>query len=158
MLGSSQPPGLLLLQERPHDHGHGQAIERFQFFHFLSTHVCRFNSADFTTLNRNCQEAECVFFPSPTPILKVIDGQHVRVLTMMVNSDIIHLCTSLKKIFHGESIKLPEEVHHIIMLPIITTASPAPAAGGSCICLRARPPASSWPAPDCGPRTPCGAK
>ena len=37
---------------------------------------------------------------------------------MMVNSDIIHLCTSLKKIFHGESIKLPEEVHHIIMLPI----------------------------------------
>jgi len=39
-------------------------------------------------------------------------------LTMMVNSDIIHLCTSLRKIFHGESIKLPEEVHHIIMLPI----------------------------------------
>jgi hypothetical protein len=37
---------------------------------------------------------------------------------MMVNSDIIHLCTSLRKIFHGESIKLPEEVHHIIMLPI----------------------------------------
>jgi hypothetical protein len=43
---------------------------------------------------------------------------------MMVNSDIIHLCTSLKKIFHGESIKLPEEVHHIIMLPI--NFSPAP--------------------------------
>ena len=37
----------------------------------------------------------------------------------MVNSDIIHLCTSLIKIFHGESIKLPEEVHHIIMLPIL---------------------------------------
>jgi len=32
---------------------------------------------------------------------------------------IIHLCTSLKKVFHGESIKLPEEVHHIIMLPRI---------------------------------------
>jgi WD40 repeat protein len=36
---------------------------------------------------------------------------------MMVNSDIIHLGTFWKKIFHGESIKLPEEVHHIIMLP-----------------------------------------
>jgi len=41
-------------------------------------------------------------------------------LTMMVNSDIIYLCTSLRKIFHGESIKLPEEVHHIIMLPVIS--------------------------------------
>jgi len=47
--------------------------------------------------------------------------RNVRVLTMMVNSDIIHLCTSLRKIFHGESIKLPEEVHHIIMLPILET-------------------------------------
>ena len=40
---------------------------------------------------------------------------------MMVNSDIIHLCPSLKKIFHGESIQLPEEVHHIIMLPILVS-------------------------------------
>jgi hypothetical protein len=39
---------------------------------------------------------------------------------MIVNSDIIYLCTFLRKIFHGESIKLPEEVHHIIMLPVIS--------------------------------------
>jgi hypothetical protein len=36
---------------------------------------------------------------------------------MMVNFDIIHPCTSLKKLSSGKSIKLPEEVHHIIMLP-----------------------------------------
>ena len=36
----------------------------------------------------------------------------------MANSDIIHLCTSLKKLSYGKSIKLPGEVHHIIMLPI----------------------------------------
>jgi hypothetical protein len=39
-------------------------------------------------------------------------------LTMMVNSDIIHPCTSLIKIFYGEFIKLPEEVHHIAIIPI----------------------------------------
>jgi len=48
----------------------------------------------------------------------LIHQRHVRVLTMMVNSDIIHPCTSLKKLSYGKSIKLPEEVHHIIMLPI----------------------------------------
>jgi hypothetical protein len=37
---------------------------------------------------------------------------------MMVNTDIIHLCTSKNRVSNGESIKLPEEVHHIIMLPI----------------------------------------
>ena len=43
---------------------------------------------------------------------------------MMVNSDMIHLCTSLKKTYHGESIKLPEKVHHIIMSPIFFTSMP----------------------------------
>jgi hypothetical protein len=36
---------------------------------------------------------------------------------MMVNSDIIHPCASLKKLSYGKSIKLPEEGHNIIMLP-----------------------------------------
>ena len=35
---------------------------------------------------------------------------------MMVNTNIIHLCTSLIAYSNGESIKLPEEVHHIIMI------------------------------------------
>ncbi len=37
---------------------------------------------------------------------------------MMVNTDIIHPCTSKNRVSNGKSIKLPEEVDHIIMLPI----------------------------------------
>lgn len=33
----------------------------------------------------------------------------------IVNTDIIHPCSSLKEIFYWESVKLPKEVHHIIM-------------------------------------------
>jgi hypothetical protein len=36
---------------------------------------------------------------------------------MMVNTDIIHLCTSSKDSFQ-RGVYLPEEAHHIIMLPI----------------------------------------
>jgi hypothetical protein len=36
----------------------------------------------------------------------------------MVNPHIIYLCTSSNQNLNGESIKLREEVHHIIMLPI----------------------------------------
>jgi len=52
---------------------------------------------------------------------------------MMVNSDIIHLCTSLKKIFERESFKLPEEGHHIIMLPIIKVMCRQWRTGCSCL-------------------------
>jgi hypothetical protein len=41
-----------------------------------------------------------------------------RVLPVMVNTHIIHPCTSLKKLSYGKSLKLPEEVHHVIMVPI----------------------------------------
>jgi len=32
------------------------------------------------------------------------------------NTEIIHLCTSLKNVSNGKSTRLPEEVHNIIML------------------------------------------
>jgi len=50
--------------------------------------------------------------------MKLNYGQQVRVLTMMVNPDIIHPYTSLKSVTDRKSSKLPGEGHHIIMLPI----------------------------------------
>ena len=74
MLGSSQPPGLLLLQERPHDHGHGRAIERFQFFHFLATFVSSFDREKSTTLHRYLSRSRiapsAILFPRRLTIMR----------------------------------------------------------------------------------------